>query len=144
MSTFGYAFQSPLKFTDPKGLLVYVCVRTAFQSVGGLGNHYYLWDDQTRRVCGRTGGDPYGFEPGPPTHQCYPVNESAGREDDFFSCCERRSKQGLYVPFVNDCRNTVDDCITAQGATLPTLPGRMSSNCSSCYKPPEPYIFDFR
>jgi RHS repeat-associated protein len=145
LSTFAYVLASPIRYKDPKGLIVYICVRAAFASLGGKGNHYYLWNDQNNAVCGRTGGDPESHEPGPPTHACYPINESAGREQDFMNCCRRRQAQGLYVPFVNDCKNTVDDCVTGEGATIPpNIPRRLDTNCSSCYKVPERPPADFQ
>ena len=138
VNTFGYVLANPIRNKDPRGLLVYICLRAAFRSIGGKGNHYYFWNDQTNLPCGRTGGDPFATENGPPRDACYPIPGSSSNEDSLMNCCRRRSEEGRYVPFINDCKNTIDDCAKESQLAMPDVPGRLSTQCKSCYKGVEP------
>jgi len=138
ISTFGYVLASPLKFSDARGLIVYICLRAAFRDIGGIGNHYYYWNSVTNLPCGRTGGDPFSSEKGPPSDACWPISGSDGQEEKLMTCCNRRQSEGLYVPGINDCKSTVVDCVIESKLTVPPIPGRLSTNCSSCYKGVEP------
>ncbi len=76
---FIYAYDSPLRYTDPTGLSVWLCVRKLSGAVPG--NHIYLWDDTRDRCCGRVPGtDPLKDckEAGPGSDFCTLIPGSQG------------------------------------------------------------------
>ena len=134
-----YAMAAPLMHSDPKGLAIWICTRSA---EGMPGNHRYFWDDRgSGQACGMQqffgfGGNPFRDEKGPGGDTCQKVPGSDGFEEPVMECCSKSNKSGAWIPFVNDCYNVAGRCLDKYlpGAN-PGGPGRFNTNCDSCMKP---------
>ncbi len=136
-----YAENNPVRWSDPSGLAIWLCSRTAS---GMPGNHAYLWDDRGEgRSCGRAlssghapgdgTGPTGGAESGPPTDNCTRVAESEGWEDSIMDCCIRNANNRVWLPFINDCQNAVRRCVEGIIVAPPPIPdGRFGSSCNRC------------
>lgn len=134
-----YAANNPLRWTDPSGLAIWLCSRSAH---GMPGNHAYLWDDRGNgRSCGRStsaghapgAGEvmPGTGEAGPPTDTCTRVAGSDGWEDAIMGCCTRNANNGTWLPFVNDCQNAAHQCLEGVVPEPPPVPsGRFGASCA--------------
>ena len=103
-----------------------------------MGQHkYFWWSDGSFTGFGSTES-----ESGPGADQCevYWVNEKtetkmkrlAKQKKDAFEKANLPSPTGIYVPFVNDCHNLVDD--TLRECDLPpTSLGRFSGESEAVY-----------
>jgi RHS repeat-associated protein len=133
-NTYGYAEANPIRFSDLYGLAIYACFRGVYV---GIGNHSYIWNDKSKRCCGRIPGtDPSKDcdEKGPDGGDyCIKVSGSDGREESIMNCCKERATQGRFFPVTNDCQTTTRDCLDEFNLKLPIPgdPGRLGS-CSSC------------
>jgi len=139
LNTYVYGLGRPLSLSDPSGLLILVCVRAL--SNGLPGNHTYLWDTTTNRCCGRVPGehplaDCKEKGPGRAGDHCMPVPGSEGNERQIMGCCGVRGQAGDYRPYINDCVDTVNDCLNQSGLKMPEVPGgnRRGTACSSCWR----------
>jgi RHS repeat-associated protein len=139
LNTYVYALGGPLSLSDPSGLLILVCVRAL--SNGLPGNHTYLWDTTASRCCGRVPGehplaDCKEKGPGRTGDHCMPVEGSEGNERQIMGCCGVRGQAGDYWPYINDCVDTVNDCLNQSGLKMPEVPGgnRRGTACSSCWR----------
>jgi len=56
-------------------------------------------------------------------HTCIEIAGSKGKEDPVMNCCYtwRRSIWDLYIPFVNDCHDWVDQCLNRHGLDDPRV-----------------------
>jgi RHS repeat-associated protein len=135
LSTYGYVAGKPLIAVDPEGLAIWVCGRAAFG--GWLGNHAYIWDDKKKRCCGMNHGhDPLAScnEKGPPTDSCVMIENSDGKEDGIFNCCQKTANGGTWP--IRDCHDAANDCITKAGLNNPGAPGGRLGRCDSCWSKP--------
>jgi RHS repeat-associated protein len=135
LNTYAYVYGSPLTRIDPKGLEVLVCYRKLRMPL--LANHMYLWNTVNQSCCGRVPGQgPLAdcSESGPADDYCVPIEGSSGMESTLMSCCNTRGRLGRYIPLIDDCVNTVNDCIEQSGLPLPpALPGGARTGmCPSC------------
>lgn len=133
INTYGYVGGKPTVMSDASGLAPWLCIRSVTNI--NFGNHTYFWDDKSKECCGRSPGkDPLKGckEAGPPTDLCFPLSNNDGDSVRLFSCCNRRAKQGPYIPGFNDCQDTTTDCMEAHGFPPPPNPGRFGA-CSSCW-----------
>jgi hypothetical protein len=146
INTFGYVYGSPLRLSDAKGLIVYLCTRSAFgPPESAAGNHSYIWDDRGQgRSCGMRqffgfGGDPLQREKGPGNggDSCIPVPGSEGSEEKIMSCCLSANKTQPWFPFVNDCYSVATNCVDKfVPGPNPRPPGRrLKTGCESCWQP---------
>jgi hypothetical protein len=141
LNTFAYVYDSPLRYTDPKGLAIWLCNRRVnlWPLIdGGIGNHAYIWNDKKGLCCGRnTGRDPLNscMEKGPfGGDSCIKLSDSDGKEDDIMSCCQRTANERAWFPWWNDCHDSADRCLTASGVSNPgAAGGRLFGSCSSCW-----------
>jgi len=129
-----YGEDSPLVFTDPSGLTVYICTR----KVAGfpyLGNHAFLYNDQNNQSCQNEGSDSSGFDPNTsngnpltnPRYACRAIPFSANEEDSLMACCHKGDSNymngGLYIPGLDDCHTKANRCIYDKGFDNPGAPG---------------------
>jgi RHS repeat-associated protein len=116
-----YAEDSPVRYRDPNGLTVWVCVRDmhgAYGLAGLVANHTYLWDDRNNKCCGAMSRTNCS-EGGPTKDRCRPVKGSGGNENLIMGCCKSIYSDENYVPYVNDCVTTVDGCLKKLGFANP-------------------------
>ena len=140
INTFAYVYDSPLRFTDPRGLAIWICNR----SVSGFpfaGNHAYIWNDKKEKACSMRGSSGFGFNsenergpkrPGVNGDDCRPVPGSEGKEDQVMDCCAKDANRGLWFPVLNDCHEAAQDCISRAGLKSPGAPGGRMQSCDSC------------
>jgi RHS repeat-associated protein len=141
INTYGYVAQKPTLAVDPKGLTLWLCIRSC---CGGVANHAYLFDDATGACCGDPGpsSNATNFiktckEKGPKGDTCWSVSSSPGDAEKALSCCDRETKETFYKPGINDCQNRADSCIRQLGMVPPNTPSeRRFQSCDSCYKRP--------
>ncbi|HEY6513296.1 MAG TPA: RHS repeat-associated core domain-containing protein [Burkholderiaceae bacterium] len=127
VNTYGYAEGNPLGSTDPYGLQVGVCSRAANLPIG---NHAYVWDYKTSTSAGRQasvgseGGPDGSGEKGPGGGDaCNKVKGSEGKEAAVMASMRRYQNAGFWMPFANDCHDSVDAALTAHGLPNPGAPG---------------------
>lgn len=97
------------------------------------GNHSYLWKPdpapETGRNEGRGGGSSGGGEgqseenPRDNDDSCEPVPETEGKEDEILDDLNDTANDGPWVPFLNDCHNSIDRTLERHG-----VPPRSSPN----------------
>ena len=129
LNLYQFVRNQPTTLIDPIGLAIWVCNRpvSGFPFVGNQG---YLWDDTTKKPCGMNasgGRGPRGRPgvdtgPGTPGQDCTKVPGSEGKESAVMACCEKNANNGVWTPGVNDCHNTVDDCLGSNGLKAPPHP----------------------
>ncbi len=140
INTYLYTMGNPLKWTDSRGLAIWICSR-AVRGFPFWGNHVYLWDDQKKASCGMTGSAGVGSyganEKGPEGDSCTKVPGSDGFEDSVMSCCTKNALVGVWVPVLNDCNSTADRCIRGVGLKNPGAPGGRLGRCDSCIIKPQ-------
>jgi hypothetical protein len=139
-----FVANNPVDRVDPLGLKIWVCsVETSGFPFYGLGTHAYFWDDRTgtpanKRECGKEGSLGYGGNSsgniGPSSGEtanpwdgngsrgqtrCFPVDGSDGKEDAVMGCCRKTANNGIFFPWINDCHNSVNDCLGNNGLKSP-------------------------
>jgi RHS repeat-associated protein len=140
---FVYAANNPLRYTDPMGLLIWICNRKAEGIIGLLGgNHAYLWNDRPgpeggpcgMRGSSGSGGNSSLNDKGPfDGGQCRQVPDSEGKEDEIMRCCKETANKWPWFPPANDCHEAADDCIKGAGLKNPGAPGgRVGKPCDPC------------
>jgi RHS repeat-associated protein len=136
LNTYGYAGNSPVRRTDPRGLAIWICSR-AVNGFPIIGNHSYLWNDKTGKSCGKQGA--FGFGPmsegekGPSNgDSCTKVPGSDGVEDNVMNCCRRMANDGPWLPIINDCQSLAGMCIARAGLQWQGAPGGRLGSCPSC------------
>jgi RHS repeat-associated protein len=141
-----YAESNSVRYSDPKGLEIWLCNRQV--TIGpGIGNHAYLWDDTTKTCCGRNKGhDPVqscqekGPGPWPKGDSCVPILGSQGSEGAVMRCCQRfANKPGVWpywTPWISDCHDSADMCLGLLGLQNPGAPGGRLGSCDSCWTKP--------
>ena len=136
LNTYAYVYDSPLRFVDPQGLAIWLCSR-AVNGFPFVGNHGYLWNDKTRKSCGKRGSSGLGplgdGEKGPDGgDSCTKVPGSDGLEDQVMSCCTKTANLAPWLPVVSDCHSLAGDCIESAGLKNPGAPGGRLGSCPSC------------
>jgi RHS repeat-associated protein len=132
INTYAYSLSSPLRFSDRKGLAIWICGRAS--QMPPVGNHSYFWDDRTNRACGMAqSADVFQAEGGPRRDSCYRIDDSEGKEDAVFKCCKTTINAGLWFPPLNDCHEGIADCLKASGLANPGAPGGRMGTCDSCW-----------
>jgi hypothetical protein len=144
INTYAYVKGNPLRWTDPKGLAIWICSRAA---EGMPGNHPYLYDDRpgiSQPFCGQQqffgfGSNPNRTEQGPfgvPRDSCNLVPGSPGAESEIMACCDRRNRSRPWIPFASDCLTTANACIekVLPGKNPGAPGGRFRTDCDSCWK----------
>lgn len=133
---YGYAQNGPIKNGDILGLTIWLCNRQVV-IFPYIGNHAYFWDDRNNRCCGRNNGhNPLksckekGWKGG---DSCMPLPDSSGKEDKIMTCCEKTANNLPWIPYVNDCHDSVNRCLKASGVENPGAPGGRLGPCDSCY-----------
>ena len=102
-----------------------------------VGNHGYLWNDKTRKSCGKRGSAGIGplgeGEKGPDGgDSCTKVPGSDGLEDKVMKCCTDTANLTIWLPVASDCHTLAGDCIESAGLKNPGAPGGRLGSCSSC------------
>jgi RHS repeat-associated protein len=121
---YGYVLNDPINFVDPLGLEVLICNRP---TSWGVGNHAYAWDTRGEgEGYGTQGSSKSGdhtAEQGPSQDACIAVEDSEGHEDEIMDFLRENADNGIWVPFINDCHNAVQDAVEASGRQYPGAPG---------------------
>lgn len=121
---YGYVMNDPVNWIDSLGLKVYVCNR---KTTWGMGNHAYIWNDQTNEGYGIQGSsiswNGHPPENGPSSDTCIAVEGSEGNEDKMMEYLKKNADNGLWVPFINDCHDAVEDAVESSGFEYPGAPG---------------------
>ena len=132
MVLYGYTSNNPLNHVDPNGLAIWICNR---KTTFGVGNHAYLWNDNNSSCCGR-GSASHCREKGPKGgDSCRKVEGSDGKEAQIMLCCSDIADAGPWIPPVNDCHTSADDCLKSAGLKNPGAPGgRIGPPCDPCAK----------
>lgn len=130
---FAYAENNPVRFNDPLGLAIWICTRKGFTK-NGPGNHSYFWNDRKGTCCGM-GSTTSCSEGGPTKDSCRKVEGSDGLEEEILKCCRGTSDAGIWFPYVNDCHQGLDDCLSKMKFKNPSPPGgRWGEPCDPCDK----------
>ena len=140
LNTYLYAVANPLAFTDLTGLAVWFCTRHMRDSNIPVANHGYFFDDKTNRCC----GDPGYFaknplasckEGGPKKDSCVLISSSDSDAEKLLQCCNKKTNEGRYWPFFNDCQNVGEDCIREIGMAPPNSADENRwMRCPSCWR----------
>lgn len=139
IGTYTYVIANPVRWTDRRGLAIWICNRRV-EGFPGFGNHAYLWDDRINRACSMRGSSGSGLdsnaENGPfGGDSCNIVPDSNGRENDVMGCCHRSANAGIWFPPL-DCHHAANKCISSYGLRNPGAPGGRFGSCASCDPPP--------
>jgi len=140
VNTYGYVSQAPLMSSDPMGLAVWFCIRHMRDSYIPVANHGYFFDDKTSRCCGDTGygaKDPLKAcrERGPKKDSCVLISSFDPDTEKLLECCNKKTNEGNYVPFFNDCQNVGEDCIREIGMAPPNgADENRWKRCPSCWR----------
>ena len=125
---YDYVLNDPINWTDPLGLKIYVCAR---ETSWGVGNHAYLWNDQTNEGYGMQGSrwrsmvlwNNHTPESGPQTDSCNAVQNSEGKENQIMQFVKQNADNGIWIPFIHDCHNAVENTIESFDLEFPGVPG---------------------
>jgi hypothetical protein len=106
------------------------------------GNHAYLWDHSTSSAAGRrkfigasiTPGEGDN-EKGPSGDACRIVKDSEGKEKQAMDDMKTWGNWGVWMPFANDCQNSVERVLRANGLESPGVPGGRFGNPNPTYTP---------
>ena len=127
INLYDYVLNRPIQTLDRYGLAIYVCVRATRIPGASAFNHAYFWDSVSRISCGRngiSGGGQAGDsdEKGPGTDSCVKVPGSDGIEADVMKCCRNTANTGFFIPFNNDCHDSVENCLKNNHLPDPGVP----------------------
>ena len=62
-------------------------------------------------------------EKGPIQDSCNVVENSKGKEKEIMDFMKKNENNGLWVPYINDCHNAVQDAVEHSGLVYPGAPG---------------------
>jgi hypothetical protein len=110
-----------------------------------VGNHTYFFDDKTSRCCGNPGWGKKASHPlskcsegGPTKDVCVLISSVDSDTEKLLKCCDEISIPRKYMPMVNDCQNTTDDCIRGIGMAPAATPNENRfRTCDSCRMTPK-------
>lgn len=129
-----YAEDSPIRYNDPSGLAMWVCVRRIHGPLKAiLANHSYFWNDRNNSCCGALSRTNCS-EGGPGRDACVKIADSSGSEDNVMRCCRSERTDQNYWPVFNNCFADIDKCLAAAGLKNPHLGGTIGPlpPCKSC------------
>jgi uncharacterized protein RhaS with RHS repeats len=137
---YGYVYGNPTNWIDPFGLDLWICDRPAHGPMPG--NHAYLWNPTTGENEGRGGGSAGGGEgqsrenPRSNNDACTPVPETEGKEDAILEDLNESANKGPWLPFFNDCHNSINRSLKRNGVPpLPSPNGRFGRKNPGAPKP---------
>jgi hypothetical protein len=146
---YAFVGNNAISRSDENGLRIWVCtIRTSGFPLYGLGTHAYFWDDRKGtdwaiRECGTESSSGSGSmgntseNYGPVDTgtnaipvpwrgngkkgmaECYPVDDSAGKEDAVMKCCRAKANQGPFIPYAHDCHDALDRCLKEHKLPVP-------------------------
>jgi len=135
LNTYAYGSLSPLMFSDPSGLAAWFCTRHMRDSNIPVANHGYFFDDKTNRCCGALSPLKSCREGGPKKDSCILISYSESDTEKLLQCCNKKTTEGTYVPFFNDCQNIGEDCIREIGMAPPNSADENRwKRCPSCWR----------
>jgi RHS repeat-associated protein len=137
---YGYVYANPIEWMDPLGLDLWICDRSTHGPMPG--NHAYAWDPDTGENEGRGGNSSGGGEgasqedPRGNGDACRQVPETRGKEEEILDDLNRTANRGPWIPFFNDCHNSLDRSLERHGVPpLPSPNGRLGRSNPGSPKP---------
>jgi len=130
-----YTLNRPIIAKDPSGLKILICSRPA---ENGVGNHAFLYSTLNGDNCGKgPGNHPHGHEsPTAPGTVCTEVPGSDGQEPAVMKCCQTKANsfwgRFTWFPWLDDCHNLAENCLTENGLKSPGAPGGRISCRGNC------------
>lgn len=90
---------------------------------GTMRMHGIQLQKKSSGMRGSSGSGGESNEKGPAVDNCSLVSGSKGKEKKIMDFLRKNQNNGVWMPFVNDCHNAVQDAVQKNGLLYPSAPG---------------------